>query len=162
MKRFVIANLFLLLFIFAAKAQTQNINCANKNGLNVTEINALLKSHNDIRTDQGLPNLKWNCSLADYAQEWATRGIAEHRDTFYGENIFAASDEKVSPLDGLQRWMNEQLFWNSTDKTCQEGKNCVHFLQVINKQTSEIGCGINRAATGKWKVLMVCNYNPAS
>ena len=25
----------------------------------------------------------------------------------------------------------------------------------------KIGCGINRAATGKWKVLMVCNYDPA-
>lgn len=161
-KATIIACLLILVFVSAAQAQTKTNRCTGTNGLTLSEIGSILEAHNKIRTELGLSKLEWNCDLANFAQEWATRGIFEHRtDANYGENIFAAMDTKISPVKAVELWQTEKTFWNNASGTCQTGKFCGHFTQMVWRNTTEIGCGINRNASGKWKVLMVCNYNPA-
>lgn len=159
----IMAVLSVSMLAGAAAAQTNGkINCTGYNGLTAAEIADLLDAHNKIRVELGLSKLTWNCALADAAQEWAQRGVAEHReDSFFGENIFVASDNTVSPLDGINRWLNEKNYWNAAAKTCQPGKFCMHYQQMISPATKTLGCGINRDAKGKWPLMMVCNYNPS-
>ncbi len=106
--------------------------------------------------------MAWNCSLADMAQEWANRGVAEHRGmTDYGENIFVAASSTVTATDSVNRWLLEKTSWDNSTAICASGKVCTHYTQVVWKRTVKVGCGINRNATGKWKVMLVCNYDPA-
>ncbi len=136
--------------------------CSGANGLTEAEITALLDAQNKIRADVGLPKFEWNCELADYAQEWATRGKFEHRpDDDYGENLYVSSDAGISPVSGVQSWLTEKAFWNNNSGVCQTGKICGHYTQIVWRKTTEVGCGINRNASVEWKVLLVCNYNPA-
>lgn len=162
-KQLIFASLLTLAFAFAVDAQPaeKNNRCPGENKLNETEITQILEAQNKIRADVGLPALVWKCSLADLAQNWATRGAYEHRpNNFYGENIFVASDTAVSPVVGVQSWQAEEAFWDNSAGTCREGKVCAHYTQMVWKNTTEVGCGINRGVQGKWKVLMVCNYAP--
>ena len=57
--------------------------------------------------------------------------------------------------------MMEKAFWDNTAAICKPGKSCYHYTQVVWKDTTEVGCGINRKASGKMKMLLVCNYDPA-
>lgn len=137
--------------------------CPGTNGLTQAEIDSILSAHNKARAEVGAPQFQWNCRLAEYAQEWAQRGVAEHRDDgFYGENLFVSITPTISPVSGVENWLLEKPFWNNSTATCQAGKVCTHYTQIVWKKSSQLGCGINRSvAAGKWKVLMVCNYDPA-
>lgn len=132
------------------------------NNLTAAEITELLAAQNKARAEQKLPPLTWDCNLAKYAQEWSTRGVAEHRaDTPYGENVFVASNTAEPIETVVKTWMREKANWDNKNATCAPGKVCNHYTQIMWNRTSQIGCGINRNATGKWKVLLVCNYDPA-
>lgn len=135
--------------------------CTGSNGLKAEEIDALLAAQNKIRADLKLSPFTWDCKLADLAQEWATRGVFEHReDVEYGENMFAASNIAVNATAAVDWWMKEKAFWDNTAGACQAGKVCTHYTQMVWKSTAQVGCGINRNASGKYKVILVCNFNP--
>ena len=135
--------------------------CTGPNGLTQAEITKILDAHNHARTRRNLEPLTWDCKLADLAQEWATRGLLEHRDSMYGENIFIAGSRKVHAVSAVDRWMHEKSFWHNETGTCKSGKVCTHYTQIVWKTTAQLGCGINRQAPGKWKTMLVCNYDPA-
>lgn len=164
MKQIIFVSLLLFAFVITAGAQKvkpKNAACTGANGLTQAEIAGILDIHNKTRAGLGLPKLVWNCGLADGAQTWAARGIFEHRtDSSYGENLYVSSSQLVNPVYGIERWLSEKPGWNNSTATCEAGKICTHYTQVVWRKTTEIGCGINRNAGGKWKVLMVCNYNP--
>ncbi len=61
----------------------------------------------------------------------------------------------------VNRWRNEKASWDNMTGTCLTGKVCTHYTQVVWKKTKEVGCGINRDITGKWRAMLVCNYDPA-
>jgi uncharacterized protein YkwD len=136
--------------------------CSGKNGLTADAISELLAAHNKVRAQFKLPNLTWNCELADFAQQWATRGVIEHRDdSFYGESIFVSGSNVLSSDQVVTRWMSEQPFWDNKNAVCQAGKVCNHFTQIVWKKTARIGCGLNTNLSGRWKLMLVCNYDPA-
>jgi pathogenesis-related protein 1 len=132
------------------------------NALTQPEITELLALHNKARAEQKLPPLAWDCSLANLAQQWASRGVFAHRsDTSYGENIFVASSSTEAISTVVRTWLNEKANWTNKTGVCSPGKVCTHYTQVMWNTTSQIGCGINRSSPGQWKTLVVCNYNPA-
>ncbi|PYT01074.1 MAG: hypothetical protein DMF63_05270 [Acidobacteria bacterium] len=146
----------------ASKEPGPVIICAEKNGLTNEEIGRILFRHNEARAKVNASDLVWDCKLAATAQEWATRGIAEHRsDNFLGENISVSSHAKAKATQGVKQWLHEKKRIDPATKKCKPGKMCLHYTQVVSATSERIGCGINRAATGKWKLLMVCNYDPA-
>lgn len=136
--------------------------CAGANGLTRDEMREILNTHNMVRADLKLAQLTWDCKLADHAQEWAKRGVAEHRDdTIFGESIFVSGSSDVAAVTAVNRWMLEKPSWNNKAGTCSPGKVCTHYTQIVWKNTTKIGCGINRNVSGKWKTMLVCNYSPA-
>ncbi len=165
MKYFIFTGFMMLALVFTTNAQAEKTvenRCPGNNTLTETEINEILEAHNKARADLKLPPLTWDCKLANLAQEWAARGEFEHRpDNDFGENLSAFADANKSPASGIQGWMLEKPFWNNTDAKCEEGKVCYHYTQVVWKDSAKVGCGINRAVTGKWKTIFVCNYDPA-
>lgn len=134
--------------------------CTGKNDLTQAEVTTILDKHNSVRAALGLPKLIWSCQLADMAQEWATRGVFQHRDTRMGESIYSSSQANIPVQTGFDKWMSEKAFWNNDSAVCQAGKVCTHYTQIVWRKTTEIGCGITRKGLGDWKTLMVCNYNP--
>ena len=150
------------LFAGAQIADKRLPKCAGANGLTRGEIIEILNIHNLVRAGLKLPQLTWDCKLANYAQQWAKRGIAEHRDdTFYGESIFVAAASDVAAVGSVNKWMLEKPSWNNQTGKCNPGKTCTHYTQIVWKKTVRIGCGINRNVSGKWKTMLVCNYDPA-
>lgn len=151
----------------AARSTTKNVmngvvtTCPGNNGLPATAITELLDAQNNIRTQLKLTKFTWNCEMADYAQEWANRGIFEHRsNNKFGENIYVSSNGDVTLTNVVEKWVTERDFWNNNTGVCKDGKICSHYTQIIWRATKQIGCGINRNVSGKWKVLLVCNYDP--
>ena len=137
--------------------------CTSKNGLTLAEINELIAAHNNARFEQKLAAVTWNCHLAELAQEWADKSIYEHRDNFsFGENIFVSGSPTEPIATVVKRWMLEKPNWTNESATCAVGKVCTHYVQIMWRATKTVGCGINRSATGKWKAMVVCNYDPAS
>ena len=145
----------------APVAKASAVKCST-NGLIESEITTIVSGHNKARKEQGLQPLVWDCSLANLAQDWASKSVFAHRDSPYGENIFVASDPAAPVSSVLERWMAEKVNWTNATGTCAAGKVCFHYTQVMWKATTKVGCGINRNAVGKWKAMLVCNYDPAS
>jgi hypothetical protein len=144
------------------KTKAPAIACTEPNGLTAEEIGRILHRHNEARAKVKSPDIVWDCKLAAMAQEWATRGIAEHRpDNFLGENISISSHSKISATQGVKQWIHEKKRIDSATNKCKPGKMCLHYTQVVAAVSLRLGCGINRNTTGKWKTLMVCNYDPA-
>lgn len=164
-KRILSLALLIMAGLCTANAQDKPKNpgdCPGKNGLMASEISVLLAAHNKIRTELHLPLLTWNCKLADYAQEWATRGVFEHREsTDFGENIFVATSPRIAAVMAIRKWFSEKPFWDNREATCHKGKVCGHYTQLVWRTTTEFGCGVNRNTRGEFKTLLVCNYNPA-
>ncbi|HRI04141.1 MAG TPA: CAP domain-containing protein [Pyrinomonadaceae bacterium] len=129
--------------------------------LTTDEVNQALAVHNFDRSAHNLAPLKWDCKLAAMAQEWATRGVFEHRDTPYGENLFVGGDTTASMNNMIDMWLSEKVFWTNKTGTCATGKVCGHYTQIVWKSTAKVGCGVNRNAPGNWKVMFVCNYDPS-
>ncbi len=163
----ILASLFCVLFFAgAAKVEAQAADkrlpkCSGENGLTRGEILEILNVHNLVRAGLKLSQLTWDCKLADLAQEWAKRGVAEHReDTIYGESIFVSGLRDIAAITAVNRWMGEKPNWDNKAGKCAAGKTCTHYTQIVWKKTTRIGCGINRDLTGKWKTMLVCNYDP--
>jgi len=135
--------------------------CVSKWSLSSEEAARLLADQNAVRNELGLPPLVWNAKLAETASEWACRGKAAHRiDSPYGENIFVASNPQIAIERVVAEWMTEKPYYNTATGDCRSDKTCNHYTQITWRRTSAVGCGINRSATGKWPVLVVCNYDP--
>lgn len=132
------------------------------NGLTQAEIDDLVTAHNKARAEQGLSPVVWDCMLANLAQNWAARGVFEHRQgSGYGENIFVSSSPREPVGSVVRLWLGEKVNWTNNTGVCAPGKICNHYTQVMWKKTTLIGCGVNRSAPGNWKTLVVCNYSPA-
>jgi pathogenesis-related protein 1 len=148
----------------AANAQSSQkaVECPGKNELSAAAIAEILSLHNQARQAVKVPALTWDCKLAQAAQFWASRGIFEHRtDPMFGESIFVSLMADVPAGAAVRKWMLEETGWNNAKGICQAGRICTHYTQAIWKKTARIGCGINRNPSGKWKVMIVCNYDPA-
>ncbi len=147
----------------APKATTTPATAGKCSGskLTVDETNQALAVHNFERVAYKVVPLRWDCKLAAMAQEWADRGVFEHRETPYGENIFVSARTDLTMNAMIDVWLAEKAFWNNKAGSCAAGKVCGHFTQVVWKSTAKVGCGVNRNASGNWKAMFVCNYDPA-
>ncbi|XP_031106206.1 basic form of pathogenesis-related protein 1-like [Ipomoea triloba] len=108
----------------------------------------------------GAPPVKWNTTLADFAESYATKRsadcAAQHSQGSYGENIAMASAE-LSPADSVKLWMDEKKYYDQASNSCTGGE-CHHYTQVVWRDTTSIGCARATCKTG-W-MFVTCNYYP--
>lgn len=162
----------------ATPASTQKTASGNSSSVSSSE---MIDAHNTVRSQHKLPGLKWSNKLASYAQQWAdlqksSNGCrAKHRpnpgqsNQEYGENLYWASAitwpdgkkemQKTSAQDVVKHWASEKQFYNHSSNSCQAGKICGHYTQIVWKNSTEVGCGI--AVCADKSQLWVCNYNPS-
>jgi len=121
----------------------------------------ILNTHNQLRSEVNVPPLSWSVELAAYAQEWANQLSQEngfrHRDggsSGAGENIAAGS----SVTQMLSLWAEEKDDYDTSSATCRQDGSCLHYTQMVWRNTTEVGCGI--APHRRYGNVTVCNYRP--
>ncbi|HIP94173.1 MAG TPA: SCP-like extracellular [Leucothrix sp.] len=138
--------------------------------------------HNNVRATHYQTPLSWSDHLANYATQWVnhlatTKNCAMiHRPNkgnspfkqVYGENLFWASPEVFSDgetllqdidiKDVFQAWAEEESFYNYQTNTCQQGKDCGHFTQIVWHETQKVGCAM--AICPDMSQIWACNYSP--
>ncbi len=144
------------------------------------EQTALLKVHNDARVAVGISQqLTWSDTIAvdaqSYADTLAESGAWEHdpknhggyTNGPYGENLYTAysSSGKIPSWEkAALSWVDEKAFYHygvSGDKsTCDTGKSCGHYTQIIWENTTQVGCATSLYKKGSYKgwYLIVCKY----
>jgi len=140
----------------------QTRNCSIGSELTPAEQEAILADHNKARKALNLPALKWDCGLASLAQSWANAGKFRHRDdSSIGENLFVSNNAAEPIASVVPDWLDEKPNYDAKTGDCLPDTICTHYSQVMWRETTSVGCGINRHLTDKWLVFVVCNYSPA-
>jgi pathogenesis-related protein 1 len=132
---------------------------------------AFVEAHNRHRAevspaaDPPLPPVRWSDELAATARAWAKRCVFEHRQSDYGENLGAGTD-RIDPAAMVAGWASESAHFDHRRNRCASGKVCGHYTQVVWRNSTAIGCAIERCngggpfGGGEW-YLWVCNYSPS-
>ncbi|KAJ4823027.1 hypothetical protein Tsubulata_009234 [Turnera subulata] len=126
-----------------------------------------LDAHNKARAVERVPPLTWDNKLADYALNYANKRKVDckliHSNGEYGENLAWSSAPEVTVTAAVQWWVDEKAFYDYNSNTCQAGKDCGHYTQVVWNTTERVGCvkvmcdGLNGALGG---AFYGCNYDP--
>ncbi len=138
------------------------------------EIDQVVAAHNRWRDKYKVTQrVVWDPTVGAVAQEWANRiaqtGQFEHRPDSgadaspYGENLYAAWNPNPATITGdsvVDAWGNEDADYNTTTFTCNDGKVCGHFTQVVWYNTTKVGCGKAASPTDANQIYWVCNYDP--
>ena len=136
----------------------------------------VLEAHNIVRIKHGLKPLTWSTKLAKYSQEWADNLCGTGQCTMvhrpgtppYGENLYWASPvtwstgesavQGTTIKDVVKVWADEEDWYNYGSNSCESGKQCGHYTQMVWKSTTKVGCAVK---VGKDKSQSwVCSYDP--
>lgn len=151
------------------RKEAQSVSDGSASGMSKTEIDAMVAAHNKLRSQQGVPGLKWSDDLARYAQIWADRlsrnGCKmEHRPDEgefrqqYGENIALTIQGSSFVDQAVGMWGKERSKYNGQPLTEQNFSEVGHYTQIMWRKTTQFGCGISNC---KSFTIVVCNYDPA-
>ncbi|GAV64996.1 CAP domain-containing protein [Cephalotus follicularis] len=130
------------------------------NGLSLSR--QFLTAHNFVRLKHGELPLMWDRRLARYARRWAQARESDcdliHSNGPYGENLFWGGNDDWTPYEIVEKWAEEDRFFNVGNNLCQEGRMCGHFTQVVWRDTVRVGCG--KALCNGGGVFVICSYDP--
>ncbi|KAI8079784.1 CAP domain-containing protein [Halteromyces radiatus] len=113
------------------------------------DINTIVKFHNKYRKLHGVPPLKWDKKVAQYAQNYSEKCVFQHSYGPYGENMAMNYPSWASIVDG---WYSEVGHYNYTDP----GLTSLHFTQIVWKDTTKVGCGLTKCPGGP---ITFCSYD---
>lgn len=130
------------------------------------EFSGIVQAHNVWRKKVGVPNLKWSSEAAKIAQSWANSLKTNNNCDMkhnpdrgnFGENIFWSKGYEPTTTEVVDSWGEEVDYYNYSNNTCQTGKVCGHYTQVVWEDTKEVGCG--KVSCDGREQIWVCNYAP--
>ncbi|XP_044431901.1 pathogenesis-related protein PRB1-2-like [Triticum aestivum] len=77
----------------------------------------------------------------------------------FGENIFWGSGQSWTAANAVTSWVDEKRNYHFNTNTCDAGKVCGHYTQVVWRKSTRIGCA-RVVCAGNRGVFITCNYNP--
>ena len=130
---------------------------------NANNPTAFLTPHNAARRKVGVPLLTWSTALATYAHNYANSQKGQclplkHSGGPYGENLFWGSGKAWTPNDAVTMWVAEAKDYKLSTNTCNPGKMCGHYTQVVWKSTTHVGCA--SVLCNDQSIYIICSYNP--
>ena len=142
------------------------------------ELEGFVEAHNVERAavdaTPPLAPLTWSTVLANYAQEWVDelvrRGcVIGHRPDegefkrIYGEStVWYSVSLGKEKADAVAFWAGEKQYYDAENHTCESGKICGHYTQMVWRDTQQLGCATARCtpAGEDERQIWVCNYDP--
>ncbi|CAM0143082.1 hypothetical protein VKS41_006158 [Umbelopsis sp. WA50703] len=124
-------------------------------GVSSSDEQAILDAHNAYRKLHSAPALKWNPTLAKYAQNWSNGCVFKHSGGQYGENLGEGYSSWKAVVDA---WYDEAHLYDYSKPGFSEATG--HFTQVVWVGTTEIGCGVTTCSSLGGAPLYTCSYNP--
>lgn len=129
-----------------------------------------LKAHNDLRRKNGIPPLEWDAGLAAYARSWAMERRKDckyrnHSNGTHGENSFWMQYKDFNPTDVVQNWFSEEKLFDHARNLCKckvenEECECGHYLNLIGRTTTKVGCSGYVYCADEKGVIVYCSYDP--
>jgi hypothetical protein len=127
-----------------------------------------LHQHNAYRQLIGMPPVRINVRLVQYAQNYANKlanGYAKmgvHSNGPYGENMSWSGDPRWTVTVGaaIKQWFEEFKYYNGEpipNPPTALFEQYGHFTQIAWPATTDIGCAV---AHGKFGTHIVCEYLP--
>ncbi|KAI4318741.1 hypothetical protein MLD38_032411 [Melastoma candidum] len=120
-------------------------------------------AHNAARQEVGVGPMSWDDTVASYAQQYAGQRAGDcqliHSGGPYGENIAGGSGD-LSGVDAVNMWVGEKSDYHYDSNTCTapEGSSCLHYTQVVWRDSVRLGCAKVTCASGG--TFITCNYDP--
>ncbi|KAK7844461.1 basic form of pathogenesis-related protein 1 [Quercus suber] len=119
-----------------------------------------VNAHNAARAKVGVGPLRWNYTIAAYAQNYANKRSGdcnlEHSEGPYGENL-AEGYDNLNGVDAVNLWIAEKSYYNHKSNQCVGGE-CLHYTQVVWRDSVHLGCARVKCHNG-W-MFVICSYDP--
>lgn len=144
----------------------------------VVDGEAIVATHNKWRAEVGVGKLSYSPELAVSAQAWADHLKQTNQckmkhskpEGRYGENLYWASAllwsdgrrelQQVSSDKPVDSWGSEIHDYNYKNNSCEPGKMCGHYTQMVWRESTKVGCAIAVCEDSREQVW-VCQYQPA-
>lgn len=125
----------------------------------------ITEAHNIVRRGVGVPDLEYSAEMARVSAEWLVHleenegcDIEHNWDSPLGENLYWATGNST-PEDVVESWASEVADYDYDTNSCEPGKQCGHYTQIVWSDTTIVGCAARRCASGP--EIWMCNYDPA-
>lgn len=122
-----------------------------------------ISAHNSPRGQVGVGVVTWNATVATQAQNYANQrkgdcALTHSTGTPYGENLAKGSSSSFTGVTAVNLWAAEKPYYDYNANCCTGGKQCLHYTQVVWRDSTQIGCARVQCNNGWYYV--VCNYYP--
>ncbi|KAI3513948.1 hypothetical protein L1887_12194 [Cichorium endivia] len=157
------ATSMMLAFLLTLLMSSSNAIHAHPRSHSHNAIKQFMTQQNRARAAIRMPPLSWDPRLARYATMYARQRrqdcLLKHSNGPYGENIFWGSGSRWSPSQAAATWVSEGRWYNHQLNSCNGGRECGHYTQIVWKRSRRIGCARVTCFGGRG-VFMICNYDP--
>lgn len=121
-----------------------------------------VNAHNGPRGQVSCGAVTWDTTLANYALNYANqmKGTCSltHSNGPYGENLAKGSSVTFTGVAAVNLWAAEKQYYDYNTNTCTGGNQCLHYTQVVWRDSIRIGCARVQCNNGWYYV--VCSYDP--
>ncbi|XP_047318467.1 basic form of pathogenesis-related protein 1-like [Impatiens glandulifera] len=119
-----------------------------------------VEAHNAARAQVGVGPIAWDENVAAFARSYASQRAGDcnlmHSGGPYGENL-AKGFPNFTGRDAVNMWIEEKPFYDYDSNTCVGGE-CLHYTQVVWRDSVRLGCARVQCNDGSW--FVTCNYDP--
>ncbi|KAM6576803.1 hypothetical protein CsatB_028640 [Cannabis sativa] len=125
-----------------------------------------LALHNRARAQVGVGPMRWDNTVAAYAQNYANQLAwgdcsLTHSGGNYGENLAGGRGGfQLSGADAVRMWVDEKSMYDYNSNTClsENPWACLHYTQVVWRDSTRLGCA--KVHCNVEGIIVICNYDP--